>query len=118
MKNKKIMGIITAMTLVLMGGASAMTAKAWVATGIDPDPCPECHTGTVWHYQEHYKKLIETRVCEDGFTEGTDAHYQNIYLYKTQCIDCSKYLELEEVEGSDYWECHGYNTPPEEEDDD
>lgn len=76
MKFKKIMCIAGAVALMLVSGTSnAITTRA--AEGIDPDPCPRCHTGTVWRYEEHYRLLIGTDICGHGFTKGIDSHYES-----------------------------------------
>lgn len=114
MKYNKVMCIAGAVALMLAGGASSvMTTRA--AEGIDPDPCPCCHTGTVWRYEEHYTLLVGTRLCQDGFTKGVDSHYENHVIVTYQCIDCDMYrLPPDDQVWGDYWVCEGYNTPPKE----
>lgn len=110
MKIKKFLCIVTAMALMLMGSVSIpITAKA---DGFEIAPCPYCHTGSVWRSEESYKVLLGTRICVDGYTKGTDSHYEIRVLISRECVDCEMLKEYKTEIRQNYWYCEGYNITP------
>lgn len=105
---RKMICILAAMAIMVMGGASsAITTRA--VEGIEPYPCPYCGDGTVWRLEEHYKVQVGTRACIDGFTKGSDTHYENRALVSVECIDCEMLKEYWVETYGNYWKCEGYN---------
>lgn len=105
-KNKKIICIVAAMALMLMGASSAITASA---DGYEEEPCRYCGDGLIWRSEEPYKVLVGTKICSHGYTKGTDAHYENHVKISRECSDCEMLRVYYTEYRSDYWICEGYN---------